>query len=1064
MKKPLKILLIEDNRMDIILLKEALDKDFRGFKMKTIVTEKELIEEIQKEYDIVISDYFLPTFSGMKALKIRNRENPSLPLVICTSSMDENTAVECMKAGADDYVLKTDLNRMGRVISHIQENKRIENEKKKMERAQSVIFEVAEATLFTNDLQKSLAQVHVSIGKLMDVSNFYVALYRKETDTFDFPYFKDAHDKPKQFSSQDTSRGLTGYVLRTGKPLYATEKVQQELAEKGETIVIGHSAPIWIGVPLKTENGIIGVMAVQNYEDADALKEEDLQLLSHISTQLANAIERRELSELLKENEEKFRKAFETTPDALSIVDKYTGNFLEVNDGFLEISGYNREEILSGKVKVADLLVDQEQISAGVKSVDERGSLKNEEVLIRTKSGKILPALISASLMELNGRKYYLVVSKNIEDIKKTEALLRKSEGDLKTLINATPDLIQFKDGEGRWITANNAALDFFRQDEEHCIGQSDVELSLKSKRFKDVFLKCAESDNETWKKEEMTRTNEIIPQPDGSEKAFDIIKVPLYNEDGSRQSILVYARDITHQKEMESTLIDREKNYRILFENSPLGIFTAKPDGTILEANEELLHILGSPSIEATKEINILKFQPLVNNGYSNKFLRSCKTGETVKVELEYTSKWGKTKWLSSQIVPLKNDQGETEKIYTVIEDISERKSVEKDLIQAKERAEESDHLKSEFLANLSHEIRTPMNGIIGFASLLEGGELSEASGKNYIKIIINSANQLLRVIDDILEISKLETHQVALHPREVNVNDLLEGCFAVFDLKAREKKLPFYLEKTLDGEMAEIIVDDNKLLKIFDNLIENALKFTHEGYIKMGYALKGMLLEFYIKDTGIGISPENKELIFERFSQEEKEMSRKVGGLGLGLSIAKANVELLGGTIGVESEKGKGAVFYVAIPFHPAHPEKLSLNKFIMKNQNKENASDVTVVLIVEDEEINYQYIEFLLKHMKKKLKLLRAIDGKQAVDLCKSNPKIDLVLMDIKIPVMSGLEATKIIKKMNQDLPVVAQTAYATPDDREKAMEAGCDDFISKPFERDEFYKLVKRYLSN
>lgn len=1061
MKKPLKILLIEDNPADVILLKEKLKEYFSGIELKTIVLEKELLKEIHLGYDLIISDFFLPKFNGLKALEIRNHEQPSLPLIICTSSMDEKTAVDCMKAGADDYVLKEDLKKIGRVIDHVLENKNIEKEKRKMEIAQSVIFEIAEAALFTNDLHKSLGKVHTSIRKLIDVSNFYVALYREGSDTFDFPYFKDAHDKPRQFTNLDRSRGITGYVYRTGKPLFANNEVQQDLVNKGEIEIIGHPAPIWIGVPLKTKKGVIGVMAVQNYEDRDALHKEDLKLLIHISTQLANAIERKELSNRLKENEEKYRKAFETSPDAICIVDKQKGNFMEFNDGFLKITGFKREEVLHEGLTVEKVLVHPETLDYGAEKIKELGFVRGEEVFIKTKSGKEIPILVSASMMELNNRDYYLIVSKNIEEIKKAEELLRKSEEDLKTVINATPDIIQFKDGQGRWIKANNAALEFFHLDEEHCLGLSDWELASQSKRFKEVFIECARSDNKTWEAKELTRTNEIIPLADGSSVTFDVIKVPLFYEDGSRKSIVVYSRDINRQKEMESSLIDREKNYRVLFENSPLGIFTAKPDGKILEANHELLDILGSPSIEATRKINILKFQPLIENGYAEKFIKSCKTGEIVKVELEYTTKLDEAKWLLSQIVPLRNDAGKIEKIYTVIEDISERKKTEEDLILAKERAEESDHLKSEFLANLSHEIRTPMNGIIGFASLLEEENISTASSKNYLKIVINSASQLLRIIDDILEISKLQTHQVTLRPRQVNINDVLQEIFVVFDMKAREKKLALYLDKTLDDEAAEITIDDSKLHKIIDNLLENALKFTHEGFIKMGYNVKGNQLEFYIKDTGIGINPISQEVIFERFSQEEKEMSRKVGGLGLGLSIAKANAELLGGTISVESEKGKGATFFIRIPFDPVYPEKVKA--FTSQDKIDDNPNgDTKTILIVEDEEINYQYIEFLLKHMDFKFKILHAIDGKQAMDMFHSTKNIDLILMDIKVPIINGHDVTREIKKVNPDIPVIAQTAYATPEDKIKAKKAGCDDFISKPFQKSEFYALIDKFL--
>ena len=1061
MINPLKLLLIEDNPSDVILMREVLKEHFKDFDLKTIDTEEELKKEIQKGYDLIISDYFLPNFNGLKALEVRNSMNPSVPLIICTSSMDEITAVECMKAGADDYVLKEDIKKLGRIIAHTLENKQIENEKRKMELVQSVIFEIAEAALFSNDLHKSLGQVHTSIGKLMNVSNFFVALYREKTDTFDFPYFKDEQHDPQQFTAMEGNRSFTSYVWRTGKPLFATVDVQEELYEKGEVFRNGNPAQVWIGVPLKTENGVIGVMAVQNYDDPDSLQRKDLQILIHISAQLANAIERKELSDRLKENEEKFRKAFETTPDSICIVDKFTGNFLEFNDGFLKITGYKREEIQNGGVTVPQILINPEKINYGVDKVKKLGVVKNEEVLIKTKSGRAIPILVSASLMELNNKDYFLIVSKNIEEIKNTEELLRKSEEDLKTVINATPDIIQFKDGQGKWVTANNAALKFFNVDEEHCIGLSDLELAEQNKEYKNVFLECAESDIATWESGKLTRRNEIVPQANGRPRVFDIIKVPLFFEDGSRKSILVYARDITRQKEMESTLIDREKNYRILFEDSPLGIFTAKPDGTILEANSELLEILGSPSKEKTKEINILKFKPLVENGYSELFLKSCETGEIVKSELKYTSKWGKTNWLSSQIVPLRNEKGKIEKIYTVIEDITERKNTEGDLILAKERAEESDHLKSEFLANLSHEIRTPMNGIIGFSSLLEEAKISEPSSRNYIKIVINSATQLLRIIDDILEISKLETQQVALHPRQVNINDLLQECFALFDLRAKEKMLSLHLDKGLDDEEAEVIIDDSKLHKILDNLIENALKFTHKGFIKIGYEVKGEFLEFYVQDTGVGINPVSQDLIFERFSQEEKELSRKVGGLGLGLSIAKANAVLLGGDIRVESEKGKGATFFISVPFNPVFPEKVNTEPSENKSRNQ-TESHIKTILIVEDEEVNYQYTEYLLKHMEFKFRLLHAIDGRQAIELFEKTPGIVLILMDIKIPIINGLDVTREIKKMNQEIPVIAQTAYVKPEDKQMAIEAGCDEFISKPFKRKEFYEVIKKFL--
>jgi CheY-like chemotaxis protein len=313
-------------------------------------------------------------------------------------------------------------------------------------------------------------------------------------------------------------------------------------------------------------------------------------------------------------------------------------------------------------------------------------------------------------------------------------------------------------------------------------------------------------------------------------------------------------------------------------------------------------------------------------------------------------------------------------------------------------------------------------MNGIIGFSDLLLDDTLNNESRDNYVKIIINSTRQLLHIIDDILEISKLETHQVPLNEQEVNINDLLTELFAVFDLKAKEKRLSLYLKKGLDDDDAKVILDDSKLRKIFDNLIENALKFTYDGYVEIGYVLKAHMIEFYVKDTGVGIDKANLELIFERFSQEEKEMSRKVGGLGLGLAIAKANAELLNGSIRVESEKGNGATFYVSIPYRQTtgSGEKEKKSTADAKKQHDYH------LLVVEDEEINYQYIEFLLKRMPVSVSLLRAFDGREAIKVCQEHPEINLVLMDIKLPRLNGHEATKEIKKLFPNLPVIAQTA--------------------------------------
>jgi PAS domain S-box-containing protein len=392
----------------------------------------------------------------------------------------------------------------------------------------------------------------------------------------------------------------------------------------------------------------------------------------------------------------------------------------------------------------------------------------------------------------------------------------------------------------------------------------------------------------------------------------------------------------------------------------------------------------------------------------------------------------------------------------------ISERLVLIEDLRLSKDKAEKANRLKTEFLNNMSHEIRTPMNGIMGFAEMLDKPDLSDEKRKSFTKIIQNSSQQLLRIIDDILEISTLETKQDRVYEEQLCLNDFIMELFSIFSLKSKERGLSLYIKKALSDRESHIISDKTKLNKILGNLLENALKYTSEGFIEMGYYLKDSNLVLYVKDTGIGISPKNHEIIFERFSQENKELSQKLGGLGLGLSISQENTRLLGGTITLESDKGKGSTFYVTLPFKSAPGAFKSLSGTSDKSATAENSRDYTI-LVAEDEEVNQLFIEALFeKEAEMNCYLIHAKNGKEAVDICMNNKKIDLILMDIRMPVMNGHEATEKNKSIFPDIPIIAQTAYSTASDRKLALKYGCDDFVSKPLNKEELFEVIRKYI--
>jgi len=396
---------------------------------------------------------------------------------------------------------------------------------------------------------------------------------------------------------------------------------------------------------------------------------------------------------------------------------------------------------------------------------------------------------------------------------------------------------------------------------------------------------------------------------------------------------------------------------------------------------------------------------------------------------------------------------------ILEIFQDITEQKVKEEELIRAKEQAEESDRLKSAFLTNMSHEIRTPMNGILGFAELMKEPNLTSAEQQDYIQTIQISGARMLNTINSIVDISKIESGLMKVDIKETNINEKMEFTYKFFKPEVEIKGLQFRFKNGLPSKEAAIKTDNEKVYGILTNLVRNAIKFTYDGSIEFGYEKKGAFLEFFVKDTGVGIPDNQKDLIFERFRQGSESYNRGYEGSGLGLSICKSYVEMLGGEIWVESEEGLGSTFYFTIPYNAATEEKSAIRKDV--SEEEEVQLKKLKILIVEDDEISYSLLTRMLHKISKEI--LHAITGVQAVEACRNNPDIDLVLMDIRMPDMDGNDATRQIRQFNTDVIIIAQTAYGFSDDREKAIEAGCNDYISKPINKTLLFELIKKHCN-
>ncbi|NOU15996.1 MAG: response regulator [Bacteroidales bacterium] len=413
---------------------------------------------------------------------------------------------------------------------------------------------------------------------------------------------------------------------------------------------------------------------------------------------------------------------------------------------------------------------------------------------------------------------------------------------------------------------------------------------------------------------------------------------------------------------------------------------------------------------------------------------------------------------WVSHSAIQVKVEQNLIG-IHSTIRDITESKLAEQLVIQAKDKAEESDRLKTAFLHNISHEIRTPINSIVGFSEFLNDPNLKPEKLKHFTEIITQSSYQLLSIISDIVSIATIEAGQEKINETELNLNSTLRMLNEQFQLKSQKENFCLILKHLLPDNEVTILTDETKLKQILTNLIGNAIKFTKQGYVNFGYHLKDNELKFFVEDTGIGIPPEMHDEIFKRFRQVENSTARQFGGSGLGLSISRAYVELLGGKIWLKSELDKGSTFYFTIPY-----KKIQKTPIIEKQLLKEmkNESDITkTILIAEDEDSNFMLLEEMLSCLN--INIIRAINGIEAVNSCKLNNHIDIILMDIKMPIMDGYEATKQIKKIKPNLPIIAQTAYSTEVDRNKALASGCSDFISKPIKKNLLISKIKDQLN-
>ena len=429
-------------------------------------------------------------------------------------------------------------------------------------------------------------------------------------------------------------------------------------------------------------------------------------------------------------------------------------------------------------------------------------------------------------------------------------------------------------------------------------------------------------------------------------------------------------------------------------------------------------------------------------DRGIFEAIYNSLLAGESCKIDLELRLdllNTGVYKWVDLKGVAQEFDErGKVTKVLGFIADIQKRRDDEQTLIEAKQRAEESDCLKSAFLANVSHEIRTPLNAIVGFSEVIAHTE-SECEREEYLDIVKANSNLLLHLINDILDLSRIESGKMEFIDENIQMDELCEELRQMHQMRIKND-VKIIFERP--AASLTIVSDSHRLRQLYSNLISNAIKYTEKGAITFGYKLKGDMMEGYVRDSGSGIPAEKLNNVFGRF--EKLDLLKQ--GFGLGLSICKSILDKMGGEIWVESELGVGSCFYFLIPCNGTFP--------VAGEQNK------PLILVAEDMDCNYELVKAILEE---RYSVLRANDGIDVVTKYESS-KPDLILMDVRMPGLDGLSAAGIIRELNPTIPIIATTAFAFETDREMALAAGCNGYMSKPLEAEKLKTMVERYLEN
>ena len=802
----------------------------------------------------------------------------------------------------------------------------------------------------------------------------------------------------------------------------------------------------------------------------DKQKIADSSFIEVFVKQAALVVRRRQTAEALRESQKQFKAFFEKAADAIFIADSKTGIIVDANRTASQLLQKPIDQIIG--LHQSELHPKKEQELSKDKfkrhSYEFRnGRTEPVESELLCADGSVIPVEILAAEITLKGKPFIMGTFRDISLRKKTELALRESEINFHSLFQKGPIGIAYH----RMIYDEAGKPIDFLFLEANASYKELTGVNPLGKLVTEVFPGI-EKDPAGW-----------IPLFANVAKTGKEIRVQQHLQVNDRWYDCVAYRykpdhfvatfmEITKQKKIEKDLIrakeaaeESEKRLRTFMNSIPDIVCFKNGKGEWLLANDADLELFDLKNVDYLGKTD-LELVNYTNKIYKKSFLNCIKGDEAAWQKKEITNaieiiptKKGVKKVYDVFKTPIFQEDGQRKAIAVIGRDITKLYETQENLIKEKERAEESDRLKSAFLANMSHEIRTPMNGILGFAGLLKEPDLSGDLQQKYIEIIEKGGERMLNIINDIVSISKIESGQMEVNIQDTDINEQLNYIYTFFEPEIKGKGMTFSFKNGVLSKDAKLRTDREKVYAILTNLVKNAIKYSEKGSIELGCTKKSNFIEFYVKDTGVGIPKNRVDAIFERFIQADVSDKKAYQGAGLGLSISKAYVEMLGGKIWVESKVDVGSTFYFTLPCQVKSEEKETVKDAALPAKEESKIKKLKT-LIVEDDEASAVLLSIIVEEFS--FDIIRAKTGTEAVEKCKMNPDIDVIFMDIQMPEMDGYEATKRIRTFNKEVIIIAQTAFSLTGDEDKAIQAGCNDYITKPIIKDKLCGLIHKYF--